>query len=73
MAATKEELIERAQIVRLYEANTTIAVPSELDLRFRRALMIKLATEYSLPKRKLAQTARPPAAKPAARVQGKAF
>ena len=50
MAATKEELIERAQLVRLYEANTTIQVPSELDLRFRRSLMCKLATVYALPK-----------------------
>lgn len=50
MPASKEELIERAQIVRLYEANTGIQVPSELDLRFRRSLMIKLANEYALPK-----------------------
>jgi hypothetical protein len=50
MAASKEDLIERAQLVRLYEANVQIAVPSELDLRFRRALMVKLAGVYSLPR-----------------------
>ena len=65
MAATKEELIERAQLVRLYEANTTIAVPSELDLRFRRALMCKLATEYGLPKARGNRPAAPPAGRPA--------
>ena len=71
--ATKEELIERAQIVRLYEANTTIGVPSELDLRFRRALMIKLATVYSLPKKQFRPHPSPlPQERVAARASGKA-
>jgi hypothetical protein len=63
--ATKEELIERAQIVRLYEANTTIGVPSELDLRFRRALMFKLANEYSLPRKTMERAPLTPAARSA--------
>jgi hypothetical protein len=48
MAATKEELQERAQLVRLYEANCQIHFPTELDARFRKALMTKLGNEFSL-------------------------
>lgn len=59
MAASKEELIERAQLVRLYEASVTIAVPSELDLRFRRSLMYKLAGEYGLPRAEALKVATP--------------
>lgn len=52
MAATKEELQERAQLVRMYEASCSIHFPTELDIRFRKSLMYKLASEYQLRKPK---------------------
>ncbi len=45
---SKEELIERAQILRAYEANCGIEHPTEDDLRFRLALDKKLALEWHL-------------------------
>jgi hypothetical protein len=45
---TKEELQERAQLVRVHEANCGIEHPTENDLNFRLAIMKKLAQAFSL-------------------------
>ncbi len=45
--ASKEELQERAQLVRIHEANCQIEHPSETELRFRRATMLKIADTYN--------------------------
>ncbi len=48
MALSKEELQERAQLIRLYEAACNIAHPSDEDIRFRAALMRKIGVKYDL-------------------------
>ena len=48
MPITKEELQERAQLVRVHEANCQIEHPSPDELNFRLATMKKLAECYSL-------------------------
>jgi hypothetical protein len=45
---TKEQLQERAQLVRIHEANCQIEHPSVMELNFRLAIMKKLAAEYGL-------------------------
>lgn len=45
---TKEQLQERAQLVRIHEANCQIEHPSLIELHFRLAIMKKLAAEYEL-------------------------
>lgn len=40
---TKEELTERSQLVRLYEASCKIAYPNEKDVAFRFATQVRLA------------------------------
>ena len=45
---TKEQLQERAQLVRIHEANCAIEHPTETELAFRLAIMKKLAAEYQL-------------------------
>lgn len=42
---TKEQLQERAQLVRIHEANCQIEHPGPLELNFRLAIMKKLAAE----------------------------
>jgi hypothetical protein len=46
--ATKEQLTERAQLVRIHEANCHIPYPTPVEANFRLAIMKKLAAEYSL-------------------------
>ena len=46
--ATKEQLTERAQLVRIHEANCHIPYPTPIEANFRLAIMKKLAAEYSL-------------------------
>lgn len=46
--ATKEELQERAQLVRIHEANCQIEHPTVDELNFRFAIMKKLGECYSL-------------------------
>lgn len=58
---TKQFLSERAQLVRLYEANSAVPHPSDEDLRFRRALMHALATRFGL-RRDLVPQPPPPSA-----------
>lgn len=46
--ATKEELVERAQIVRSFEAACKIEHPTEQELNFRLALMKRLGRDWDL-------------------------
>lgn len=58
---TKEQLTERAQLVRLYEASCKIDYPTPLESRFRLAVMKKLGLAYALrgePKTVEAKTSR---------------
>ncbi len=48
MPPTKEQLQERAQLVRIHEANCNLEHPSALEANFRAAIMKKLAAEYGL-------------------------
>ena len=48
MAPSKEELTERAQLVRMYEASCAIHFPTPQDLNFRLAVMKKLGLEFNL-------------------------
>jgi len=45
---TKEQLQERAQLVRIHEANCQIEHPTAMETNFRLAIMKKLAAEYGL-------------------------
>lgn len=46
MAPSKEELTERAQLVRMFEASCAIHFPTPQDLNFRLAVMKKLGLEF---------------------------
>lgn len=48
MPATKEELQERAQLVRIHEANCQLEHPSPEEANFRIAIMKQLGTAYQL-------------------------
>lgn len=48
MAVTKEELQERAQLVRIHEANCRIEFPSPDEANFRIAIMKQLGSSYNL-------------------------
>ena len=48
MSATKEELQERAQLVRIHEANCQLEHPSPEEANFRIAIMKQLGTAYQL-------------------------
>ena len=48
MLTTKEQLTERAQLVRVHEANCNIPYPTPVEANFRLAIMKKLAAEYGL-------------------------
>ncbi len=48
MNLTKEELQERAQLVRIHEANCAIEHPTEHELNFRLAIMKRIGLEYGL-------------------------
>jgi len=48
MPASKEELTERAQLVRIHEANCHIEYPSDEEKNFRLAIMKKLGLLLSL-------------------------
>ncbi len=45
---TKEQLQERAQLVRIHEANCHIEYPTPPEANFRLAIMKKLALEFGL-------------------------
>jgi len=75
MPIDKEELTERAQLVRLYEASTGIDFPTPEESNFRRCLMIKLGLAFNMREVRDKQIAgpgnvqRPPT--PAANARGK--
>jgi hypothetical protein len=48
MPATKEELQERAQLVRIHEANCQLEHPTPEESNFRIAIMKQLGTAYQL-------------------------
>ena len=48
MNSLKEQLQERAQLVRVHEANCNIEYPTPAEANFRLAIMKKLAAEYGL-------------------------
>ena len=48
MPITKEELQERAQLVRLYEASCQIQHPTADESNFRLALMKRIGVDYGL-------------------------
>lgn len=48
MPVTKEELQERAQLVRVHEANCKIEHPTPDELNFRRSIMIRLGLGFGL-------------------------
>jgi hypothetical protein len=45
---TKEQLQQRAQLVRIHEANCQIDYPTPAEANFRLAIMKKLGAEYGL-------------------------
>jgi hypothetical protein len=45
---TKEQLTERAQLVRIHEANCNIPFPTPAEVAFRLAIMKKLAQDLAL-------------------------
>jgi hypothetical protein len=45
---TKEDLQERAQLVRIHEANCQIEYPTADEAKFRLAIMKKLGQEFAL-------------------------
>lgn len=61
---SKEELQERAQLVRIHEANCQIEHPTELELQFRLAIMKKLGLEYALREVRATPAPATPARKP---------
>jgi hypothetical protein len=48
MPATKEQLQERAQLVRVHEANCKIEYPTPDEARFRLAIMKKIGLQFAL-------------------------
>jgi len=48
MTTTKEELSERAQLVRIHEANCKIEYPSPDEANFRLAVMKKIGLAFGL-------------------------
>jgi hypothetical protein len=65
MNTTKEQLQERAQLVRIHEANCAIEHPTEQELSFRLAIMKRIAADYEL--KELRTATLQPAAAPRAR------
>lgn len=59
MAATKEELQERAQLVRIHEANCGIEHPTPDEQNFRLAIMKQLGVCYKLREMKLYEVTGP--------------
>jgi hypothetical protein len=46
--ATKEQLQERSQLVRIHEANGQIEYPTPAEANFRMAIMKRIAVDYGL-------------------------
>jgi hypothetical protein len=61
---TKEQLQERAQLVRIHEANCNIEYPTATEANFRLAIMKKLGEEFHLKELRAATIDGPAAATP---------
>ncbi len=48
MATTKEDLQERAQLVRIHEANCKIEYPTRDEANFRLAIMKRIGLQFAL-------------------------
>ena len=59
MSTTKEELQERAQLVRIHEANCKIEYPTKDEANFRLAIMKKIGFQFALKEVRPAQVAGP--------------
>jgi hypothetical protein len=59
MPTTKEELQERAQLVRIHEANCAIEYPSRDESNFRLAIMKKIGLQFELKETRPVQIAGP--------------
>ena len=64
MPTTKEELQERAQLVRIHEANCKIEYPTRDEANFRVAIMKKLGFKFGLKELRLANIGGPVATTP---------
>jgi len=53
--STKEELLERAQLVRIHEANCKIEYPIRDEANFRLAIMKKIGWQFALKEVRRAQ------------------
>ena len=62
---SKEQLQERAQLVRIHEANCHIEYPTRDEANFRLAIMKKLGLEFALKEVRAAAIAGPVSAMPA--------
>jgi hypothetical protein len=56
---TKEELQERAQLVRIHEANCRIEYPTKDEANFRLAIMKKIGLQFALREVRQAQVEGP--------------
>jgi hypothetical protein len=63
--ATKEQLQERAQLVRVHEANCQIEYPTPEEANFRIAVMKQLGREFGLKELRAATIAGPVVSTPA--------
>lgn len=72
MPTTKEELQERAQLVRIHEANCHIEHPTADEQNFRLAIMKKIGASYNLRELRSAQIDGPVKAGTPAAPKGKA-
>jgi hypothetical protein len=70
-AITKEELQERAQLVRVHEANCKIEHPSADELNFRRSVMFKIGFAFQLKEMRTATIDGPHKPAPAGASTGK--
>ena len=59
MPTTKEDLQERAQLVRIHEANCKIDYPTVDEVNFRVAIMKKIGLQFGLRDLRLIQLAGP--------------
>ena len=64
MTTTKEELQERAQLVRIHEANCHIEYPTRDEANFRLAIMKKIGLQFALRELRAASVAGPVTATP---------
>jgi hypothetical protein len=66
---TKEQLQERALLVRIHEGNCGILFPSASESNFRVAIMKRIALDFGLKELREAIIAGPPQAAPASKAR----